>query len=107
MAKDTKEQEARPVFDLGDALAVKGGDPVDATYAGIDFQIRRDFTGAEVLEVSQAAIAGKGELLAEIVTTGCDPVALSAAIEKNLRDVAGRLWGQILTTAGIAASQGE
>lgn len=112
--KDDRPAEATtpPVFDLGAALGVDVGAPVDATFAGMDFQIRRSFTGAEVLQVSQAAMAGKGALLAEIVTTGCDPVALSEAIEKNLTDVAGRLWGQILSTAGIAAptgtsSQGE
>lgn len=109
---DQPTVETPPVFDLGTALGVDGGAPVDATFAGLDFQIRRSFTGAEVLEISQAAIAGKAELLAQIVTTGCDPVALAEAIERNLRDVAGRLWGQILTTAGIAAptgpsSQGE
>lgn len=109
MAKNKDDllgEATTPVFDLGDALGVDGGAPVDATFAGLDFQIRRRFTGAEVLQVSQAAMAGKGELLAEIVTTGCDPVALSEAIEKNMTDIAGRLWGQILATAGIASRGG-
>lgn len=102
MASDVKSD----VFDLSAALAVDAGGPVDATFAGLDFQIRRSFTGAEVLQVSQAALAGKGEILAGIVTTGCDPVELSAAIERNMTDVAGRLWGQILSQAGIASRAG-
>ena len=109
MAKNTGKStsaETAAVFDLSSALAVDGGAPVDATFAGLDFQIRRTYSGAEVLEVSQAAIKGKGEIIAGLVTTGCDPVELSEAIERNMTDVAAQLWGQILTQAGLASRTG-
>lgn len=97
-----KKTTTSPVFDLSAALAVDGGDPVDATFAGLDFQIRRTFTGAEVLEVFQAALKGKGDVIAGIVTTGCDPVELAEAIEANVTDVAACLWGNLLAQAGLA-----